>query len=533
MRGARQPECRQVAAVRTAPDADAERIHVGAATQVDTGPEHVLELARPARAVAERLAELQAVADPAPVVDGEDDVAAARQVLIEGVGVVVVLHVVPAEQHLAPRAAVEERDGGPLSLLAGSRGQEELAVDLRPVRGQEDDGLRHDQVLLREARGHASWVEVAQPPVRLHDRRPRGAPGIGPQHDGPTAGDTDRGPLDALAPRHGFGAPARDRHLPRVPPIDVALVRGIENAGAVGREGDVLDLEVAGRQERRLATGDGHRVEMRPAVRFPREGDPVAGRPQKLLSGAEPAEDAPPSRPRPPDEPTLPRRDIRQPDLPGMPLALGHERVRLGVGGQPQERDLVPVLREHGSHVGVDTRIEPADRVPADVEHPHVRVVPAAAHERHSPTVRRPAQTRDLAARLEECLGLGSPVERRNLSPALVYEGHAIPRRRHDRRVPLSELLRLASRDRHDPHSLLRSARIARRIRILALPVRVPSADKSDGRAIRREGQVGKFLAVVRCVARELAGLVGGRLRHPDVADAPSIEHPGEFAAAG
>ena len=211
-----------------------------------------------------------------------------------------------------------------------------------------------------------------------------------------------------------------------------------------------------------------------------------------------------------------------------MPLALGHERVRLGVGGQPQERDLVPVLREHGSHVGVDTRIEPADRVPADVEHPHVQVVPAAAHERHSPTVRRPAQTRDLAARLEECLGLGSPVERRNLSPALVYEGHAIPRRRHDRRVPLSELLRLASRDRHDPHSLLRSARIARRIRHLLPPVRSPAAHVDQPTPIGSELELPQLLPVLFVVGGETPPDPSRGFGHPDVPHPAVVHDPGD-----
>ena len=64
-------------------------------------------------AVVERLPKLHAVADAASVIDRQDDVAMLRQVLIHPVRVVVVVHVVPSQQHLPARAAMEENHRGP------------------------------------------------------------------------------------------------------------------------------------------------------------------------------------------------------------------------------------------------------------------------------------------------------------------------------------------------------------------------------------------------------------------------------------
>src|SRR5207249_10928756 len=95
-------------AVGPAPQLDALRLHVAAAPQVEPGAEHIAELARTLRPVMQRLAELQAIADAAAVVHREHDESPAREVLVQRVGVSIVVEVMPAEQHLAPRAAVEE-----------------------------------------------------------------------------------------------------------------------------------------------------------------------------------------------------------------------------------------------------------------------------------------------------------------------------------------------------------------------------------------------------------------------------------------
>src|SRR5262249_52935095 len=107
-----QRERGEVPAVRAAPGGDAIGIDVGARAEIQTGADDVVHFARAARAVVLRLAELHAVADAAAVIHGQHDVAAAGQVLVHGVRVRVVTHVVPAEEHLPARAAVEEDGGG-------------------------------------------------------------------------------------------------------------------------------------------------------------------------------------------------------------------------------------------------------------------------------------------------------------------------------------------------------------------------------------------------------------------------------------
>src|SRR5262245_21993588 len=93
--GAGEPESGQVSAVRSSPQSDAIGVDVVAAPKVEAGAHDVPELARPGRAVVERFAKVEAVADAASIVHGEYDVALAREVLIHRVAVVVVVHVVP------------------------------------------------------------------------------------------------------------------------------------------------------------------------------------------------------------------------------------------------------------------------------------------------------------------------------------------------------------------------------------------------------------------------------------------------------
>src|SRR5439155_23511213 len=109
-----------------------------AAAQVATRSEHVVELARALGAVVERLAELHPVGDPTAVVDGQDDVAAAREVLVQRVRVAVVIEVVPTQEHLTPRAAVEEDHGGSPVARLDAAWQKQLSGKRPPVRRGEE-----------------------------------------------------------------------------------------------------------------------------------------------------------------------------------------------------------------------------------------------------------------------------------------------------------------------------------------------------------------------------------------------------------
>ena len=183
--------------------------------QVEPGAQHVRELAGSVRAVVERLAELHPVPGAAPVVHGQHDVAAAGQVLVHRVGVVVVGQVVEAQQHLPARSAVEEHDRGPPLVGARAAGLEELGGDRHAVARGERHRLGVHQGRFREARGDGAGRQLAARGLAARlDRRVRGTPGRGAQEgERPVAGH-DRIPLDSLAGRQR----GRDVRPPSPPP---------------------------------------------------------------------------------------------------------------------------------------------------------------------------------------------------------------------------------------------------------------------------------------------------------------------------
>src|ERR1700733_5727250 len=115
---ASRPERGQVTAVRTAPQADALGVDIGTASKIQARTENVVELTGPSCAIVESFAEVETVADAAAIVDREHDVSEAGEILTNRVRVVVVIHIMPAEEHLAARASVEKDDGGMLLIGA-------------------------------------------------------------------------------------------------------------------------------------------------------------------------------------------------------------------------------------------------------------------------------------------------------------------------------------------------------------------------------------------------------------------------------
>ena len=81
-------------------------VHIGPCTQVRRCRQQVVVLARAAGAVMFRFPIIETIANSRPIVERQNDVAFARQVLIKTVGITVVIHIVPAGQHLADWAAV-------------------------------------------------------------------------------------------------------------------------------------------------------------------------------------------------------------------------------------------------------------------------------------------------------------------------------------------------------------------------------------------------------------------------------------------
>ena len=75
-----------------------------------------------------------------------------RQVLIHRVAIAVVIHVVPAEQHLSRRSAVHEDHAGLLPRGFRAARIEQLTVDHHPIGGLELDLLRRYERLQRKFR---------------------------------------------------------------------------------------------------------------------------------------------------------------------------------------------------------------------------------------------------------------------------------------------------------------------------------------------------------------------------------------------
>src|SRR5262245_6214083 len=98
----------------------------------------------------ERFAKLHSVSNATAVIDRQDNVTLVGEVLVEGVRVMVVAHVVPTQQHLSTRPAMEQNDRGPSLTRAVVPRQEKLAVDLHPIGSRKNNGLRLHEVLLRE-----------------------------------------------------------------------------------------------------------------------------------------------------------------------------------------------------------------------------------------------------------------------------------------------------------------------------------------------------------------------------------------------
>ncbi len=105
---ARQAESGEQPAVGAAPEADAMRVHLRLLLQEVGARHHVAVLRRAAPGAVRRLAEGAPVHDAEAVVDRQHGIAAAGEVLIHCVGVVVVLHVMEPKQHLPDRSAVGE-----------------------------------------------------------------------------------------------------------------------------------------------------------------------------------------------------------------------------------------------------------------------------------------------------------------------------------------------------------------------------------------------------------------------------------------
>ena len=159
-------------AVRQPPDPHPRGVDVSPLLQIFPRRDHVLILGIPLPPRLGRGSEAFSVADPGPVVHRQYYVALGREPLIDGVGEVIEVHVVVAEQHLAAGPAVDEDDRGALLARLLVFREEELVVEAQPVSRLEDHRLRHDRLGHRELPAQRR-IDHPPPPVRDVDHTHR------------------------------------------------------------------------------------------------------------------------------------------------------------------------------------------------------------------------------------------------------------------------------------------------------------------------------------------------------------------------
>ncbi len=462
------------------------------------------------------------------------------RVLVHAVVVGVVTHVVPAEEHLARRAAVDVDERRPLGRSA--RRLEQLSVDLEAVARLEDHLLRRHQLRRRELRRHAVLGEA-----------PRRAAGDGPHgrqrrvlrvrldvDERPAVG-RDRGrPVDRRARRDRGGHRRVHWHPVEMPAVDVqrirARVRTVDDEAAVGAHGRVLDHEIAGRQQRRRATGGRHRIEVRPPVLVAHEHDAVGRRARpgrRHVAGDARGAVAHPRAARPGGA-CLTRLHVADPQRPRLRLRL--ERRHAALPRAADEEDLRPVGRPRRRAVARGGRRNVAQRLIQAREQRDEAVIAAVGDEGERRAVGRPGGRLGRAAR-EHLLGGLRPVERPDPDLPVLHERDAMRLRRGRRIVAVGdERRRAAALGGNGPDLHLRLHGAAGRIGLKVAfrrPVGsvVAAADVDDRLSVIGERDARQFLPVVLVVGRDLARGEVRRVGDVDVAGAVFVEGPRDAGA--
>ena len=144
VRVARQAERRQITAIRSAPQANSLLVNIITLAKVLRAGHDVLIFRSAARATMLGHAKAAAVADAAAIIHRQDHVAAAGEILIHRVRVVVVIKILPAEQHLPHRPTMHENERG--HLARRSCGLEQLSMNFSSISRFEDNLLWDDEV---------------------------------------------------------------------------------------------------------------------------------------------------------------------------------------------------------------------------------------------------------------------------------------------------------------------------------------------------------------------------------------------------
>src|SRR5207249_6354886 len=130
--------------------------------------------------------------------------------------------------------------------------------------------------------------------------------------------------------------------------MDIVLIGREDHFLAIVRKTDVLDLEIAGRQQCGRTALDGDRVQVLPALALPRKYDAIARRPEKLAIGDHGVKHAAGPGFSLPDLAACAigyGRHADRPGLAGTPAASTASAACAATHGVADERDLLAIRR--------------------------------------------------------------------------------------------------------------------------------------------------------------------------------------------
>ncbi|MBA7705519.1 hypothetical protein ES703_114350 [subsurface metagenome] len=120
----------EIATVRSSPESDFTGIDFWPFLKIMTSSYNILVLGCPTRSLVRSCAEIEPVPDPGTEIDRKHDISFMSQILVHGIGIVVIPAHVPTQEHLTNRPAVHENCcRSPIPRLR-IFGEEQLTVNL-------------------------------------------------------------------------------------------------------------------------------------------------------------------------------------------------------------------------------------------------------------------------------------------------------------------------------------------------------------------------------------------------------------------
>ena len=400
-----------------------------------------------------------------------------------------------------------------------------------------DHLLRHHQVVGRKISGDGLRRHFAAGGAQL-DHGARGTFGIAAEIS-EAAADQHGRPFRCGAACHcDRRMPSGAIYTPDVTAVDIQrvgcrLVRRVNNLACILRVGDVLHLELAGREQGRSATLDRGRIEMRPPIAFPRKDNAICPGPYQLIFGDHRAKHAARTGVRLPDLPACTVGDTRHADSPRVSRAPSAASAA-STAGHAREGHLFAVGRPRGVGIAIHAGVQVAQRLRREIVDRDEAVIGAVADVREFGAVRRPANLArgDTGARVNQQRRPAPAGKRRHENLSAGQVGQPVALRRHHRRVSRSDLARRFTGS-GDPNGLIDAGRVCRRVGVgPSQKFQVAAAHVDHSLAVRRPAELAHILPVVLRVVGEAHAFEIGCRGHPHVARAALIEQPRHLAAA-